>query len=361
MKKKIRVLEILHGLAPAGTEAFVLNTVDHLDNNKYEVSYLIAVDKRQYHQDEVERKGHNVYMTNDLDGKVKLLKHFVRMYKYLKKYGPFDVCHSHMDFFNGLNLMVAFFAGVKLRVSHSHNAGKIEDNKVVRYYRMMMRWFINTFANVRLGCSDDANKFLYGQKYFNKTKVIYNGIDLGRFFVEKRNKGLDFITVGRMVRQKNCLFIVEIIAELKKIYPEVKLKWVGDGDEREKIVNKIAELEVEDNIELLGVRKDIPLLLKDVNFFLMPSLFEGLPFALVEAQASGLPCFISDAVPQQTNSGLCMSIPLAVPASEWAKNIADYIDGRLPQMQLAQKEIEKFDIKSSSKTVAEIYAQNSLQ
>nr|WP_319398906.1 glycosyltransferase [uncultured Carboxylicivirga sp.] len=356
MKRKVRVLEILHGLAPAGTEAFVLNTVDHLDKDKFEVSYLIAVDRRQYHQDEVESKGHTVYMTNDLDGKIKLLKHFVKMYKYMRKYGPFDVCHTHMDFFNGLNLMIAFFAGVKLRVSHSHNSGKIEDNKIVRYYRMTMRWFINKFANVKLGCSDDANRFLYGQKHFDQTKVIYNGIDLSKFFVDKRDAGLNFITVGRMVRQKNCLFIVEVIAELKKIHPEVKLRWVGDGDEREKIEQHIAELGVENNIDLLGVRKDIPVLLKKANYFLMPSLFEGLPFALVEAQASGLPCFISDAVPQQTNSGLCMSIPLTDNAQEWAEKITDYIDERIPEMKLDQVEIEKFDIKSSSQTVADIYA-----
>ncbi len=356
MKRKIRVLEILHGLAPAGTEAFVLNTVDHLDKDKFEVSYLIAVDRRQYHQDEVESKGHTVYMTNDLDGKIKLLKHFVKMYKYMKKYGPFDVCHTHMDFFNGLNLMIAFFAGVKLRVSHSHNSGKIEDNKIVRYYRMTMRWFINKFANVKLGCSDDANRFLYGRKYFDQTKVIYNGIDLSKFFVDKRDAGLNFITVGRMVRQKNCLFIVEVIAELKKIHPEVKLRWIGDGDEREKIEQRITELGVDSNIDLLGVRKDIPILLKEANYFLMPSLFEGLPFALVEAQASGLPCFISDAVPQQTNSGLCMSIPLCSLAQEWAEKITDYINERIPEMKLDQVEIEKFDIKSSSQTVADIYA-----
>ncbi len=356
MKRKIRVLEILHGLAPAGTEAFVLNTVDHLDKDKYEVSYLIAVDRRQYHQDEVESKGHTVYMTNDLDGKVKLLKHFIKMYKYLRKYGPFDVCHTHMDFFNGLNLMIAFFSGVKLRVSHSHNSGKIEDNKVVRYYRMIMRLFINTFANVKLGCSDDANLFLYGEKYFSETKVIYNGIDLSKFFVDKRDRGLNFITVGRMVRQKNCLFIVEIMAELKKMHPEVKLRWVGDGDEREKIEQRIEELRVESNIDLLGVRKDIPILLKEANYFLMPSLFEGLPFALVEAQASALPCFISDTVPQQANSGLCMSIPLSSTAQEWAEKIADYIEGRTLEMQLNQNAIAKFDIKSSSKVIANIYA-----
>ncbi|WP_282035621.1 glycosyltransferase [Saccharicrinis aurantiacus] len=358
MRQKVRVLQILHGLAPAGTEAFVLNTVEHLDKDKLEVSYLIAVNDRQYHQDHVESLGHKVYMTCDLNGIVKLFKHFYLLYKTLKKFGPFDVCHSHMDFLNGLNLFVAYLAKVKIRVSHSHNSAKIEDNLLVKYYRKTMRLFINTFANVKLGCSHDANEFLYGIKACEKSQVIYNGIDLNNFKVLERKPNLNFITVGRMVRQKNCLFLVNVIAELKKIYPLVKLSWVGDGSDRISIEKKIRELGLCKNIELLGVRKDIPQLLVTPNYFLMPSLYEGLPFALVEAQAAGLPCFISDGVPKQANIGLCMFIPLALSAEEWAKKIANYIEGSTKRMKLDKEALGKFDIKTSSKVVEQIYLQN---
>lgn len=359
MKKKVRVLQILHGLAPAGTEAFVLNNVDHLDKEKLEISYLIAVDHRQYHQDYVEALGHKVYMTCDLNGIVKLFTHFVRLYRTIKRNGPFDVCHSHMDFLNGLNLFVAYLAGIKIRISHSHNAAKIADNILVKWYRKTMKVINNMFSTVKLGCSDEANKFLYGDKHNKKAIVIYNGIDLSRFSVVKREHKLNFITVGRMVRQKNCLFIVDIIYELKKKYPEVKLAWVGDGTDRKKVEERIDKLDLSDNIDLLGVRKDVPNLLRDANYFLFPSLFEGLGIVLIEAQATDITCFVSDTVPSLANVGLCMSIPLTLTASAWAEKISDHIENNNTKLKLDKESLKKFDIRSSSKEIERIYLQKS--
>ncbi|MCD8028372.1 MAG: glycosyltransferase [Erysipelotrichaceae bacterium] len=103
--------------------------------------------------------------------------------------------------------------------------------------------------------------------------------------------------VARFSVQKNHKFLLDIFYELLKINLNSKLLLVGDGDLRPKIEEQIDYLNIKDKVILTGVRTDISDLLQAMDVFVMPSLYEGLPLSIVEAQASGLPCYISDKVP----------------------------------------------------------------
>lgn len=366
--KKVRVLEITHGLAPGGIESFVLNVFENIDREKLEVSFALACEGKQFYEDRVIEKGASIYRTNDLNGIKNIIKHFFRLIKVLKEEGPFDVVHTHIDFFNGVNLLAAFIARVPNRISHSHNSNSAHASKerasiYIRMYRTIMRFFINALSTEKLGCSEEANIYMYGNKV--KSRVIYNGVDLSKFNSNKKDmisdinisdKKINFITIGRMCEQKNSLFVVKVINELKKINSNIHLYWIGQGPYEEKIRNMIKELELENDITLLGVRKDIPNLLNNMDFMIMPSKWEGLPVTLVECQVSQLPCFISDKITDEVNMGLCTKISLDSSAKEWATKINSYISNDDYNNEINKVILNRFDIRNVSKEIELIYS-----
>lgn len=363
MNKKIRVLEITHGLAAGGIESFLVNVFDNIDKDDLEINFAIACEGEQYHEKYILSQGAKIYRTNDLNGIKNITKHFLRLIKLLKKEGPFDVVHTHIDFFNGVNLLAAFIAGVPIRISHAHNtnsanASKEEASLFIKIYRCIMRYLINTFSTVKLGCSKDANIYMYGKNNIKNSRVIYNGIDLAKFKYKNRkdtNEKLTFITIGRICEQKNSLFIVKVISEFKKINKNVNLLWVGKGPLENEVKALIKKYKLQDNINLLGLRDDISKLLNESDFMIFPSKWEGLGVVLIEAQSSGIPCFISNAVPKEADLGLCTYISLEKDSRQWAEEINNHINNKTYENQLNFEKMGKFDIKNVAKGLKDIY------
>ena len=168
-------------------------------------------------------------------------------------------------------------------------------------------------------------------------------------------KVLNFITIGRMDNQKNPLFIVKIIKELKEIRNNIHLYWVGSGS-LEKEVKKLAnEYGLKDNISFLGVRDDVDEILPLMDFMLFPSKWEGLPIVLLEAQASGIPCFISNTITQEVDLGLCTVLPLNEDEKMWANKINQYISTNSFNNKLKKEKLKKFDIKNTVQEMEDIY------
>lgn len=228
-----------------------------------------------------------------------------------------------MDLFNGINLLAAKKAGVPIRICHSHNsesqyATSWVKKLIVRLYRTIMRKMIRNNATLKLGCSEMACEYLYGKKCLLSPdcKVLYNGIDLLRFKNSEKNKEYlikngvplakyNLITVGRFEPQKNPGFIVDILAELKKRQVDFHFIWIGKGSLKNQIMNKAKKENLLEKITVLEERKDVAELLKCQDAFIFPSLFEGLPITLIEAQAARVVCLVSDSVTKEVDSGLC--------------------------------------------------------
>lgn len=354
--KKIRVLEVTHGLAPGGIEAFVLNIFENIDKDKYKLDFAVASNGRQFHEERVEKQGGIVYHTNDLDGIIPMVKHSYRLYKLLRK-NKYDVIHTHIDFFNGINLFIGFLAGVPIRISHSHNTHSANANAVKvgvkrKLYRLIMRGFINTFANNRLGCSELANRYMYGKKYVDKgkTKVIFNGIDIRKFRGiqnkknnEKINNKIELITIGRMCEQKNSLYIVEIMKNLKKL-GSYHLTWIGSGPLEGQIKRKISEYKLEDRISLIGNSNNIADYLSRSDYFLFPSKWEGLPVVLVESQIAGVPCFISNTITTEVDLGLVNFIDITLSGEYFAKELHYLIQSKSYNDKIDLDKMQLFDI-----------------
>lgn len=224
-----------------------------------------------------------------------------------------------------------------------------------------MKLKINSSSTELLACSDVASKYFYGNK---KSTIIFNGIETADFKnagdVQSYSKLFDaenvehlLVSVGRLSPQKNPDFAVEIISELKKIRSDFKYIWVGGGELETELRQKVKELGIENNVIFTGVRTDVKDILVCCDCFLMPSLFEGLPFSLVEAQAAGLPCIVSDTVTREADLGLTEYLSLESGAENWAKSISKTLD--MTKKKVDEIKLARFDILNTVAQLEEIY------
>ena len=368
-----KLLFFSHGLSANGIETFLYNILGRLDSTKYDITVVIAIDEgeSQLHEQEVLDAGIKVIHAGDLDGLWKKLA-YIRNIKRILKTGGYDIVHSNMDLLNGITLHYAKRFKVPVRICHAHNSESQYAPKglkaavlmgVHKLYSRIMKKSLISSSTVLLSCSELAGKYFYSGHDF---KIIYNGIDLEKFRMPQNfdrdgysaRLGMEatckrIVSVGRLSMQKNPLFAMEIAAALKGIRDDFQYVWVGSGELQEETVQRARELGVEDKMVFTGVRTDVPQILNCCDCFLMPSLFEGLPFSLIEAQAAGLNCVVSDTVTTMADIGAVTYCPLSGSARDWAQLVSDTLDRPRPEINTEKAAL--FDVGNTVRQLEEIY------
>lgn len=264
---------------------------------------------------------------------------FKELYKAIKEHGPYHAVHSHTLFHCGLANAAAKLAGVKVRISHAHTTSDKSDTVIRKIYIKTMRHIINNFSTNLLACSSAAGSYLFGEKVSEKTEFTYfpNLIDYHSFLKCKSNEvnkfkieqGLENTLiighVGRFIDAKNHRFLLDIIQSARKKGKDIKLLLIGDGDLRPQIEETAKHRGIYDSIRFLGLRKDIPTILHSMDIFVFPSKYEGLGLVLLEAQACGLPCIVSEAIQPEADLklGLVTRISLADGPDVWIDKILE--------------------------------------
>lgn len=360
-KKKVCILQ--NGLARGGTDTFVVNLCKALNKDKFEVTVVNPSNKPDslFREVEVLATGATIIHTHPLIGIKGRALHLCRLYRLLRQV-RFDVFQTNIDLFNGPNLFVAWMAGIPIRCCHSHNTRQQKnvvkgESFLITLYQKMMRWMCWHFSNRRCGCSEEAMNFLYNGYPWQQNEypsVIYNGIELNKFrhqafdvsFIKQQLGFLArhyILTVGNIIPQKNPFFIAQIMKEVCAVRDDVELLWVGTGNLQKDVMAMIEEFELNQKVHFLGSRNDVPTIMKCCDVFLLPSLFEGLGIVLIEAQASGLPCVVSDNVPQLANCGAVQYLSLSSSNSIWVASILDAIDGE-EEIVIDNKKLQNFSI-----------------
>lgn len=358
--QKTKVAVLIHGLGPNGIDTLFANLASQWNQEQFEITYFLAVDKdnTQFWEEKVLSFGIRIIHLTDLNGK-KLLEWPVVLYSALKEYGPFDTIHVNMDMLNGINLLVAKKAGIPNRICHAHissnnpSANGIKQ-MLKKIYLKIMKKMIQRYSSQRIACSDLAGEYFFSSGNY---AVVNNGIELKKFYKKSAKKDestLKIITIGRMAPQKNPFFLLDIVNEIYKLNHDMQFYWVGSGDLEKEIKEKATTLDARNHIHFLGVRNDVENVLSECNYFLLPSLFEGLGVVLIEAQASGLVCFVSNAVPKLADCGRCQFISLEKSAAEWAQKIIRYNQRGVFQA-LDKEKIVRFDISYMAKQLEERY------
>lgn len=362
MKKKIKVLEISSGISTEGIGQFLLNVYENINKEDIEINFALATKYEQYYEKRLIDQGAKIFRTYEIgDGLVGKIKHFNNLIKILKEQGPFDIIHTHMDFFNGINLLAAFICRVPVRISHAHlSIDKCQIGNLKKFYNFFMRGLIKIFSNNKLGCSNEANIYMNGVM---NGIVINNGIDIEKFkYIQNENyklavdkKKINFVTIGRIEDQKNPFFTVEFIREMKELDPNIHLYWVGVGTLENEIRELVSNYNLNNEITFLGRRNDVDGILKEIDYMIFPSKWEGLPIVLVEAQMSGVPCFISDSISKDANFGLCTVFNLSDGAKYWAQQINEMIDKKSFNNKINNSLLEEYDIRNVVKKLEKIY------
>lgn len=276
--------------------------------------------------------------------------------------GGYDGIHVHGNSATMvLEMLAARLAGCKMRIAHSHNT----TCKYMQVHKLMNPLFQHLCTH-RLACGEDAGKWLFGSRQFT---VIRNGIDTEKFAFHSAARAQirkamavedDQILIGHVGlfnEAKNQSFLMDILQKLDGKY---RLVLVGDGPLREQVTKKAEACQVADRVTFAGVTDRVGDYLSACDLIVMPSLHEGLPLALIEQQANGLRCLVSDNITREADkTGNLQFLPLTAGAAFWANAIRETVlpENRQEASQLAIESIKKsgYDIFDEAARLKEYY------
>lgn len=345
-----------------GISEYMMNISKNIDKNEIQFDYLIAGKDSYYEKRITERGGKFFYYTSKKKNYFKYFKELYILIKRLRK----DHCIMYFNSSGTYNIfpyLIAIIFKYKIIV-HAHNSKGDNINFIYKFFNFINRHIINSINCVKLSCSDIAAEWVFGK---NEQYIqINNGIDIEKFQFNlvKRNvirkslniseKDILLGNVGRLTDAKNPFFLLEILKEIHKQDDIYKLIFIGDGELKEELIKKSKELKIDDRVIFYGNSTNVNELLQAMDLFIMPSLYEGFPISLVEAQASGLKCIVSDNITAKVNiTGLVKFISLKKDEQYWA----EYIMKECEYNRISMNEIIKnknFDEKDISKKIEEI-------
>ena len=325
----IRVLHVVTYMGRGGLETMIMNYYRHIDRDKIQFDFLVHRNFRADYDDEIEALG----------GKIHRLPRLIpwnmnyrkALDNFFSNHPEYKIVHVHQDCLSSVILSRAKKHGVPVRIAHSHN--KSQDKNLKYPIKLFYKHFIPHTATHLMACGKEAGDWMFGGAAY---QILNNAINSKKFVfnlsVRKKIRtqlGINESTlvlghIGRFHPAKNHTFLLDVFAQLQKSTPDSKLLLVGDGDLRTQIEEKAQRLGISNNVLFTGVREDIPELLQAMDVFVFPSIYEGLPVSIVEAQASGLPCLISVNVPEECKlTDTVQSASLNADKTFWVNCILD--------------------------------------
>ena len=298
-----RLLCIIDSLNVGGAETFLMKVMRNLTPEEYQFDFIVSKDGGVYEK-EVLSRGGKIYTVpprrTNLFRALKEIRTIVKQnqYRYVLRVGDEPiVC---------VDLLAAKFGGAGHLAFRSCNA-LTGLSKKARMINSLMRPILNAVTDAKIAPSLLAAEFTFGKKQAKKAYILHNGVDLRLFYYDSCGRDAvrnefslqgKFVVghIGRFNKQKNHRYLLEVFSEICRMRSDAVLLLVGTGEEQDKILGWIKDFALEDRVVLAGQRFDIPEILSAMDVFVFPSLHEGMPNTVIEAQATGLPCVIADTI-----------------------------------------------------------------
>ena len=359
-RDKIKIVHVLSGVNFGGVESVLYNYFSNMKNNEIE-NVIVSHEKINSDNAQIfEQLGFKLYTVTPK--RKSLVKNFVELKKLVRKENP-DILHVHMTSSSYMALLVGCVCNVNVRICHSHLSFP-EVTAKDQIYNLLCKMF----SNVYMACSEDAGKYLFGNRNIKNKKVIIlrNAIQMERFkynedIRDKLRKELNlqdkFIigNIGRFTEQKNQKRILEIFEEIYKSEKNAVLMLIGNGEQKNEIIEIAKKKNILENVLFLDGITNIQDYYQIMDVFLFPSLYEGLGIVLIEAQISGLPCITSDRVPKEVKiSDNIKFFSLDDSNKAWAEEIKKYI-GSPRKLQVDKTKSLDFDINIQAQNLEKIY------
>lgn len=359
---KIRVVHCLGKLNAGGAETLVINVLRNIDRNQFQFDFLLFDETPGFYDKEVKQYGCNLYYLPSMS-KAGIHKYIGNMIKFFKQ-EKINIVHSHMDWLGGFIAYAAHKAGVSKIIVHSHANQKMFDSNIQHHILInLSKYLIKKYATDCIACSTEAGKSLFHKDF----EVLFNGIDFDRFqnpnmtVVENLKKEFnikenDIVlgNVGSLSKNKNQIYLIDILNELLKVNKNYKLLLVGEGTQRKDLEGYVNKLELNHSVIFAGIRSEVPELMKLFDIFLFPSIYEGLGIAAVEAQASEKLCIISTGIPKEVDMGLGLTHFIDLDKKEWIKEIRKLENSKF-KCDIKHLINSKYGIKNSCKELEKIY------
>lgn len=374
-KPSIRILQVLTIMNRGGAEAMIMNYYRNVDRNQIQFDFLLHRQEKGAYDDEILSLGGKIYKLRPIHPR-SLGLYEKELDDFFKQNTQYRIVHSHLNALSSIVLGVAKKNGVQIRIAHSHLA--VEKGTIWKLFHKdtdrtalvkdfiqhIIRHRVRRVATHNFACGEKAGKWLFGE--YGNFNIINNAIDSSKFIYnpnlrtsvrEKLNLGTSKTIghVGRFNEQKNHFYLIRIFHALLNIDSNYHLLLVGDGNLTQKVRKLTEELNISEKVTFLGIRKDIPDLLQAMDFFVFPSLYEGLPVTLVEAQASGLKIFASNNITHEVNlTGLISFLEINDPPEKWALKIIEESNYTRKNTSLKIKEMQ-YDIHENALSLQNFY------
>ncbi|HEY3296728.1 MAG TPA: glycosyltransferase [bacterium] len=373
MRRPLRILHVVGGMGRGGAEMWLMHMLRGMDRSHFRMDFLVHTEKPCAFDEEIRALGSQVIPCMHPHQPLVYAANFRRI---AAEHGPYDIVHSAVHHFSGYVLRLAAHCGIPGRIAHSHNSSSGMDtpNRLTRrlYFGVMEHW-VRKYATAGLACSSPAAAALFGENWLAdpRWRVHYPSTDLSPFrqSVDRASVRVEFGIpedafvighVGRFDHQKNHPFVIAMAEETLRQDENAWFLLVGDGPRRTEIQQKAAHSPYRHRIVFAGSRSDVPrLMLGAMDVFALPSLHEGLPLVLVEAQAAGLPVIISDVITPEAGvvKPLVSRLSLSQSAAEWAAEMLSWRrrDKPEPAQALAEIAASPFHLENAKVNLARVY------
>lgn len=350
-----------------GIEIFVLNYMKKINMHNFQVDFINVYDKNTEvdYYNELKKYGEMYYLSNYRKHPIKFINQIIK----LQKQNGYDIFHYNMaSCAYIIPLIAAKKAKIRNIISHAHNDAS-DKGLIKEIVHKINKRFLAILSNYYFSCSDNAAKWFFSKNIYKKQKyqLIENAVDIEKFLfnAKKRNyirKKLQILDsekvyghVGNFKKIKNHDFLIDVFFEIQNQQPNAKLMLIGVGETIEEIKNKVHKLGIDNKVLFLGKKNNVSDYLSAMDVFIFPSKHEGLGISYIEAQISGLPCVVSNGVPEQADlSDNIHRISLAENIKIWAKHSI-----LLSKYSIRDFFVEdcKYDINFAAKKLEKIYQQ----
>lgn len=364
MAEPIRILEIVNVMDRAGLETMLMNHYSHLDRDLIQLDFLTHRPCEGAYDQEIMDLGGRIFRAPRL-----YPQNFLAYRRYMRSFFDrhyYPVVHSHIDAMSAFPLAMAKSCAVPVRIAHSHNDSVDRDLKYP--IKEAARRRLPEVATHYWACSEAAGEFLFGKSNCSKLHIVKNAIDLSGFSydidarIAKRaelgisDNQLVVGHVGRFSAVKNQSFVIDVLSSLLAQGQDAVAVFVGVGELHQKVEEKAIKAGFSDRVRFLGLRDDVAQLMQSFDVLCFPSLHEGIPLTLIEAQSSGLPILTSENVSTEALVlPNCVRLSLGMPIESWSSKIIGLFHGGRAQGCFDALSKAGYEIKASAQSLQDCY------
>lgn len=324
-----RILQVFGSLDLGGAETMIVNILRRLDTTQMVFDFIVSGSEEGYYEQQIKGLSGEIYHIRKRS--CSFIGHHLDFYRVVKENG-YKIIHFHEQnaFLMSMQAVVARLAGAETLIIHSHNSMDWRGKKFLLMHRAFRPLLCHS-ADVRLACSKEAARWLYGK--VRRVEIIPLPVDCQAFLFQEETRkrqrsllGIDsedvYLHVGRFNDVKNHEYLIEIFQQIVKIRAGSRLLLAGSGELQEQVRIQVKNCGLEKKVTFLGDISDVNAKMMAADAFLFPSKYEGFPTVLLEAQATGLPSYISDRItPDIIMTDLIAQLSINQKAELWAKQI----------------------------------------